>query len=159
MGQIASFLVLQASAVSHLGFFSKPKLRLFRRPECMFNELLRPHVLHEYIFDAGDAAYIALVFAWIDFIDQTFSREADPVVGSVRKNLGGSHWLLKFTDQRLLPLLCKPILERDWPAFLMRIGIDYCSEYDLITFDTARLFVHDRLSELKPSEAMLISIG
>jgi hypothetical protein len=125
----------------------------------MFDELLRPHVLHEHVFEAADAVYVALVFAWIDFIDQTFSMEADPVVGSVRKNLGGSHWLLKFADQRLLPLFCKPILERDWPAFLLRIGIDYCSEYDLIIFDTARLFVRDRLSELKPGEAMLISIG
>ena len=159
MGQIATFIVFQASAVPHLGFFTKPKPRLFRRPECMFDELLRPHALHEHIFEAADAVYVALVFAWIDFIDQTFSMEADPVVGSVRKNLGGSHWLLKFADQRLLPLFCKPILERDWPAFLLRIGIDYCSEYDLIIFDTARLFVRDRLSELKPGEAMLISIG
>lgn len=159
MGQIATFIVFQASAVPHLGFFTKPKPRLFRRPECMFDELLRPHVLHEHIFEAADAVYVALVFAWIDFIDQTFSMEADPVVGSVRKNLGGSHRLLKFADQRLLPLFCKPILERDWPAFLLRIGIDYCSEYDLIIFDTARLFVRDRLSELKPGEAMLISIG
>lgn len=159
MGQIATFIVFQASAVPHLGFFTKPKPRLFRRPECMFDELLRPHVLHEHIFEVADAVYVALVFAWIDFIDQTFSMEADPVVGSVRKNLGGSHWLLKFADQRLLPLFCKPILERDWPAFLLRIGIDYCSEYDLIIFDTARLFVRDRLSELKPGEAMLISIG
>ena len=125
----------------------------------MFDELLRPHVLHEHVFEAADAVYVALVFAWIDFIDQTLAMEADPVVGSVRKNLGGSHWLLKFADQRLLPLFCKPILERDWPAFLLRIGIDYCSEYDLIIFDTARLFVRDRLSELKPGEAMLISIG
>jgi hypothetical protein len=125
----------------------------------MFDELLRPYVLHEFIFDAGDAAYIALVFAWINFMVQTFSREADPVIDSVRKDLGGSHWLLKFGDQRLRLLLRIPIFESEWSTFAMRIASDKYSESDLCAFSMARLLVSDRLSELKPSEAMLISIG
>lgn len=159
MSQIASFVVLKASTVPDLAIFSKPKPRLFRRPDCMFSALLRPHVLQEFIFDAADGVYVALVFAWIDLRDKTFSRESDPVIDCVRKNLGGCHWLLKFADQRLLPLLCNPINEVEWPAFLVQIGCDNCSTYDLSIFSEARLFVHNRLSELGPTDAMLVSIG
>jgi hypothetical protein len=74
MSQIASFTVLKASDVSHLGFWSKPKPRLFRKPECRFNELLRPHVLKEQVFREADGAYVALVFAWLESLDKRFSK-------------------------------------------------------------------------------------
>lgn len=158
MSQIASFTVLKLSDVPNLGFWSKPKPRLFRKPECMFDELLRPHVLRERIFGEADASYVALVFAWIDSLDKKFSKEADRVIGSVRKHLGGSHWLMESADQRLVELLNKPLTEIEWPKFLEKIHIENGNEFVWGSFDTARLFVRDRLSELKPNEAMLISI-
>ena len=159
MSQIASFTVLRASDVPHLGFWSKPKPRLFRKPESKFEELLRPHVLRENTFGEADGVYVALVCAWIDSLAGSFSKQADPVIDSVRKNLAGSHWLLKFADQRLLALLDTPCSESDWRTFQRKIDIEDASEFDRGTFDGARVFVRERLSELKPDEAMLVSIG
>lgn len=159
MSQIASFTVLKASHVPQLGFWSKPKPRLFRKPVNMFDELLRPHVLREQSFGDADGVYVALVFAWIDSLDAKLSEEADPVVHEVRKNLGGSHWLLTSADMRLVGMLGKPLAESEWPEFLRKIGVEDDSEFEWGAFETARLFVRDRLSELKPDEAMLVSIG
>jgi hypothetical protein len=159
MSQIASFTVLKASDVPHLGFWSKPKPRLFRKPENMFDALLRPHVLREQIFGEADGAYVALVFAWIDSLDKGFSERTDTVVDTLRKNLGGSHWLLKSAEVRLVALLGKPLADSEWPTFLRRIDVENGSSFEWSAFETARLFVRDRLSELKPNEAMLVAIG
>lgn len=159
MSQIASFTVLKESEASNLGFWSKPKPRLFRKPVNMFEELLRPHVLREQSFGGGDGVYVALVFAWIDTLDAEFAAEADPVIHSVRKNLGGSHWLMKTADMRLVGMLDTPLAESEWPTFLRKIGVEDDSEFERGAFETARLFVRDRLSELKPNEAVLVSIG
>jgi hypothetical protein len=159
MSQIASFTFLNAADVPHLGFWSKPKPRLFRKPECKFDELIRPHILREQLFEESDGIYVALVFVWLETLDKKFSKEADPVIGTVRKNLGGSHWLLKFADQRLITLISKPLAESDWPTFLSRVDIGSGGEFEWNSFDVARLFLRDRLSELQPTEAMLISIG
>lgn len=159
MSQIASFTILKVSDVPNLGFWSKPKPRLFRKPECKFEELLRPHVLREHVFCEADGAYVALVFAWLDSLDKKFAKDADPVIGSVRKNLGGSHWLMEFADRRLVTLISEPLTESDWPKFLRRVAIASESGFAWKSFDAARLFLLDRLSELQPTEAMLISIG
>jgi hypothetical protein len=159
MSQITSFTVLKASDVPHLGFWSKPKPRLLRKPENMFDELLRPHVLREQIFGDADGAYVALVFAWIDSLDKRFSERTDPAVETLRKNLGGSHWLMKSTDAPLVASLGKPLAESEWPTFLRRIDVENESEFEWSAFETARLFVRDRMHELKANEAMLVSIG
>lgn len=159
MSQIASCTVLKVSDVPHLGFWSKPKPRLFRKSENRFDELLKPHVIREHLFEDSDGVYVALVFVWLESLDTRFSKEADPVIGTVRKNLGGSHWLMEFADRRLVALLSKPLVEIEWPTFLGKNGIASEIVYEWKSFDAARLFVHDRLSELKPDEALLISIG
>jgi hypothetical protein len=159
MSQIASFTVLKTSDVPHLGYWSKPKPRLFRKPRSMFEELLRPHVLRERIFDEADAVHVALVFAWIDSLDENFSKEADPVIDSVRTHVGGSHWLMKTADQRLLALIDSPLTETEWAALLRKIDGENPDAFDRGGFDAARIFVFDRLSELEPKEAMLVSIG
>ena len=159
MSQIASFTVLKASDVPRLGFWSKPKPRLFRKPECRFEELLKPYVLREQVFEEADGSYVALTFAWLESLDKSFSKEADPVIGTVRKNLGGSHWLLKFADQRLLALCSKPFAESERTSFMGKFGVENEGEVDWDSVDAARLFLCDRLSELKPDEALLIAIG
>jgi hypothetical protein len=159
MSQIASFTVLKTSDVPHLGFWSKPKPRLFRKPRSMFEELLRPHVLRERIFDEADAVHVALVFAWIDSLDGNLSKEADPVIDSVRTHVGGSHWLMTSADQRLLALIDRPITETEWAALLRKIDVQASDAFDRGAFDAARICVVDRLSELQPNEAMLVSIG
>lgn len=159
MSQIASFTVVKASDVPHLGFWSKPKPRLFRKPRSMFEELLRPHVLRQQIFDQADAVHVALVFAWIDSLDGSFAKQADPVIDSVRKHLGGSHWLMTSADRRLLSLSDSPLSETGWAVLLRRIDGDDPDPFDRGAFDAARSFVFDRLSELQPGEAMLVSIG
>jgi hypothetical protein len=125
----------------------------------MFEELLRPHVLRERIFDEADAVHVALVFAWIDSLDENFSKEADPVIDSVRTHVGGSHWLMKTADQRLLALIDSPLTETEWAALLRKIDGENPDAFDRGGFDAARIFVFDRLSELEPKEAMLVSIG
>ena len=159
MSQIASFTVLKTSDVPHRGYWSKPKPRLFRKPRSMFEELLRPHVLRERIFDEADAVHVALVFAWIDSLDENFSKEADPVIDSVRTHVGGSHWLMKTADQRLLALIDSPLTETEWAALLRKIDGENPDAFDRGGFDAARICVFDRLSELEPKEAMLVSIG
>lgn len=159
MSQIASFTVLNVSDVPNLGFWSKPKPRLFRKPESRFDELLRPHVLREQVFEEADGVYIGLVFAWLESLDNRLAKEADPVIGSVRKNLGGSHWLMEFPDRRLVTLISKPLAQTEWLTFLHKINSECGSAFDWNSFDIARLFLLDQLSELKPTEALLISIG
>ncbi|MBK8038327.1 MAG: hypothetical protein IPK22_14530 [Verrucomicrobiaceae bacterium] len=159
MSQIASFTVLKVSDVPHLGFWSKPKPRLFRKPESRFDELLRPHILRAQVFGEADGVYVALVFAWLESLDKRFSKEAAPVIGSVRKNLGGSHWLMEFADRRLVPMISKPLVESEWTTFLSKIDTSSGRQFAWNSFDEARLFVRDQLSELKPTEALLISIG
>jgi len=159
MSQIASFTYLKAFDVPHLGFWSKPKPRLFRKPECKFDELLRPHVLREQLFEEADGVYVALVFVWLKTVDQRFSWEADPIIDSVRKNIGGSHWLMKFADQRLIQVFHNPLAEIEWRTFLTKMNIESESEFDWKSFNVTAVFVRDRLSDLKPSEALLTSTG
>jgi hypothetical protein len=52
-----------------------------------------------------------------------------------------------------------PLSESDWRTFQRKIDIEDESEFDRGTFDGARVFVREQLSELKPDEAMLVSIG
>src|SRR5688572_11196167 len=98
MSQIASFAYLRESDVPFLGFWSKPKQRLFRKPESKFNELLRQHTLRERVFKTADGVYVALVFAWLELNEQSLVTGADPVIETVRRRVSGSHWLVKSSD-------------------------------------------------------------
>lgn len=159
MSQIAVFTFTKASDVPHFGFWSKPKPRLFRRAECKFDEFLKERAKRQESFTGGDGVYVALVFAWIEAQDKSFSEEADPVIETVRKNVSGSHWLPKFPDQRLRLLIEKPMAETEWIPFLSSLGIEEIEGYRLNLFNEARRFVHEKFSELKEDEALLVSVG
>lgn len=158
MSQIASFTYLKESDVPFLGFWSKPKPRFFRKPESKFVEWLQQHTLRESIFEAADGVYVALVFAWLELEGEWIDSEADPVLHTVRKHVGGSHWLVKPNDLRSTFLIKQPLSENDWPSFLGKIGDDK-DYYHWPCFDVARHFVTERLLELQTGEAMLVSVG
>ena len=159
MSQLASFTVLKASDVPHLGFWSKPKPRLFRKPECKFSELLGQHTLRESTFDDSDGIYVAFVLAWMELQDEKFGRYANPVIGSLMKYIGGSHWILQFKDQRLSALIEKPLPECEWGTFLTKIEASKEIDFEWASFEAARRFVHARFLELKQDEALLVSVG
>jgi hypothetical protein len=62
-------------------------------------------------------------------------------------------------DQRLLALIDRSITETEWAALLRKIDVQASDAFDRGAFDAARICVVDRLSELQPNEAMLVSIG
>ena len=158
MSQIASFTYLKESDVPFLGFWSKPKPRFFRKPENKFTELLRQHTLRESVLESVDGVYVALAFAWLELTDRRFKTEADPVLKTLRRQVGGSHWLMKFNDVRGVSLLKESLPQSDWPSFLHRIGVDE-ENYAWPSFEAARHFVFERLSDLKSGEALLVSVG
>ena len=158
MSQIASFVYLKEADVPFLGFWSKPKARLFRKPESKFNELLRQHTLRESIFKSADGVYVALVFAWLELEDREFAGRADPVLNTLRRRISGSHWLVKSSDPQPLFRTTAPLHESDWASFLGKIHVDE-RNYGWSSFETARGFVVERLSELQTGEALLISVG
>ena len=157
MSQIASFTYLNVSDVPLLGFWSKPKPRLFRKPENKFPEFLKQHALRESIFEC-DGIYVALVFAWIEVQDLNFAKDADPVINSVRKHVEGSHWLVTSANSSFLTVLDKPLKQSDWPIFLRNIGCD-AEHFDWTCFEEAKRYVRERISDLKFSEALLVSVG
>ena len=159
MSQLASFTVLKKSDVPHLGFWSKPKPRWFRKPESKFSELLGQHTLRESIFDYSDGIYVAFVLTWIELQDQNFGRYVNPVIGSLMKHIGGSHWILQFNDQRLADLIKNPMPELEWESFLRKIEASKEVDFEWASFDAARCFFYEKLLELKQDEAMLVSVG
>ncbi len=159
MSILASFTFLKASDVPHLGFWSKPKPRWFRAPENKFSELLRQHTLREVIFDGSDGIYVAFVFAWVELQDDRFGRYVNPVIGSLMKYIGGSHWILQFKDQRISGLIEESFPECEWRAFLNKIEASKGVDFEWASFEAARCFVHARILELGPDEAILVSVG
>ena len=159
MSILASFTFLKASDVPHLGFWSKPKPRLFRRPECKFPELLKQHTLREFLFDDSDGIYVAFVLAWMESQDERFGRYVNPVIGSLMKYIGGSHWVLQFKDRCLSDLIKEPLRECEWRAFLTKIEASREIDFEWASFETARRFVYARILELEPDEALLVSVG
>ena len=159
MSQLASFTYLNASDVPYLGFWSKPKPRLFRKPVSEYENLLGKHTLRDYTFGDADGTYVWFVLEWIELHDKKFNRCVDPVIATLMKHIGGSHWIIKHDDARLAALLECPPNDNEWMAFVNKIkkiaGVDLEREF----FEAARLQVHERLSEIKPSEALLISLG
>jgi hypothetical protein len=159
MSQLASITVLKASDVPHLGFWSKPKPRWFRKPESKFSEFLEKHRLRESIFDYSDGIYVAFVLAWIELQDEKFERYANPVIKSLMKYAGGSHWILQFKDQHLSALIEKPLPESEWETLLNKIGASKEIDFEWDSFEAARGFVYEKLLDLKEGEALLISVG
>lgn len=51
MSQLSSFVRLRLTDVPHRGFWSKPKPRLFRKPESRFDEFLRRHEVASRTYD------------------------------------------------------------------------------------------------------------
>lgn len=158
MSQIASFTYLKQSDVPLLGFWSKPKRRLFRKPESKFDEMVRQHTVRESIFEAADGVYVAFVFAWLELKGWWVASEEDPVIHTVRRQVGGSHWLVEFRHRQNILSIREPLPQSEWPCFLQKIGANE-SEYDWHSFDKARRFVLEKLCELKTEECLIVSVG
>jgi hypothetical protein len=158
MSQIASFTYLKESDVPFLGFWSKPKSRLFHKAESKFTELLRQHALREAVLEAADGVYVALVFAWLEKNGGWLDGEADPVLHTVRKQVGGSHWLAKSGDVQRVLSIKEQLSQSEWSSFLQKINGNEAN-CDWHSFDTVIRFVRERLCEVKSGEALLISIG
>jgi hypothetical protein len=137
MSQITTFIYLAEDDVPKLGFWSKPQPRWFRSPECKFYEYLRDNQIRESVFDAADGVYVALVFAWLEHKDVSWEMDPDPVILTVRRNMGG--------DGSYLLLFKTPDENLDW--------------FDRRAFDRARIYVADRISEIGENESLLITIG
>lgn len=158
MSQIATFTYLKESDIPFLGFWSKPKKRLFRRPECMFGVLLKEHQLRSSVFDDGDGSYVELVFMQLELLDAQFRNEHDPVLDTVRARVEGSHWLVTHSDRRLARWLNQQLNEGEWLDFLRQVdAIEF--GYLLSRFEKARWFVKSCIENLNPEEAALVSIG
>jgi len=76
MSQLASFTYMKAADAPFLGFWSRPKPRLFRKPEYKFTGFLHQHALRESVFDDTDGVHVGLVLAWIESQDERFSRSS-----------------------------------------------------------------------------------
>lgn len=158
MSQIASFTYLKESDVPFLGFWSKPKARLFRRPVSRFDEFLRQHTLRKSIFEAADGVYVAFAFAWFEMKGWWSASEEDPVIETVRRHLEGSHWLVEFRHQQKILPLRETFSQREWPSLLLKVGVNE-ADFERDAFEVALHFVLERFAELKVGEALLVSIG
>ena len=141
-----------------LGFWSKPKPRLFRSPESKFQDYLCEKKLRDLVFGASDGVYVALVFAWLQHLDASFGKGADPVIETVRSNVGGSHWLLLHDDRRWLNVISASPSE-DTMSFFLKTIRDASSWFERSSFDLARKYVADRISEIAVNESLLVSVG
>ena len=158
MSQIASFTFLRASDVSFLGFWSKPKPRLFRKPIGQFSDFLRQHALREMMFDGADGVYVALVFAWLETIHRA-AHEEDPVIRTVRKNIGGSHWLIKHPSSYTAAKTTQHFQPEDLQTIATKFGIETEFQLEMTSVYLALSFVEERLAEVTTEEALLVSIG
>lgn len=159
MSQIASFTYLKQTDVPFLGFWSKPKPRLFRAPVNQFPQLLQQHALKEHVFDKADGVYVGLVLAWMELEDREFQDDKDPVIRTMQKNLGGSHWILKWEHRRLLPLLATDISSGAWSKVCSLAAPEQPEMFDESQFHLAQSEVHQRLSEIAEGEALLVAVG
>jgi hypothetical protein len=159
MSQIAVFTYLKDSDVPFLGFWSKPKARIFGKPVSKFEEHLQEHLLRQESFSGADGVYVAFVFAWVEQQDKGFSRETDPVIGTVRKNVQGSHWLLRSADARRSPRFAEGPTKDGWAEFLGSLGVGVQEGYRFDLFNLARAYAHARVSALQPAEALLVSVS
>lgn len=83
----------------------------------------------------------------------------DPVLATVRRQVEGSHWLLKPADcRRLLQSSAAPKPEC-WKPFLREIGGPETEQGSFETFLHAWRFTRERVSEVESQEALLVSIG
>jgi hypothetical protein len=158
MSQIGSFTYLAATHVPMLGFWSKPKPRLFRSPESKFQDYLCEKKLRDFTFGAADGVYVALVFAWLQHSDSSFGKGVDPVIETVRRNVGGSHWLLLHDDRRWLNVISASPSDESLSVFLKNTG-DASSWFERSNFDLARKYVADRIAEIAVNESLLVSVG
>lgn len=158
MSQLASFTFIKESDLPFLGFWSKPKSRLLRRPEQRFDQYLAARSLREYICDT-DGFYVALCFVWIEHENPAFTRNQDPVAGTLIKNLGGAHWLLRADDRKFLVSIATPIASTEWEAIIPVIAKDHYDGLNPDIFEKARAFTAARCAELHNDEALLVSIG
>ncbi len=158
MSQIASFTYIRESDVPFLGFWSKPQRRLFGKAEDKFGEYLTLHKTGEVIFKDCDGVYVALVLAFLQLKEPSIEDGADPVIQTVRKQVSGSHWLLNANAAIRVAPISEPITQSSWVPFLQSLGCN-ASEFSLDFFDRARGFVVGRILDIKPGEALLISVG
>lgn len=156
---LASFIILKASDVPHLGFWAKPKPRWFRKPESRYSEFLNKHTLRDSTFTASDGIYVAFIMAWIELKDVKFRRYSNPVIGSLMKYIGGSHWIFQFHDKRLSALIQEPLPEKEWEGFLGNIDASKETDFEWESFEIARCFVLEVIKDLSQDEALLISVG
>ena len=159
MSEIASFTYIKAFDATFLGAWSKPKPRWFRFPENRFNEFMSAHLLRKLVFEETDGCYVSFVFEWLGTHKEVREAEVDPVIHFVRYNLGGDQWLLHHADKQFATLLDRTMERTEWEAFLkkMKASPDFLSGKE--SFDTARVFVRDRISEIGQSEALLVSVA
>lgn len=156
MGLIASFTVIKETDVPFLGVWSKLR-RGFFRPKYRFYELLKEHTLREAVFEAADGYYVALVFGWLDLNRDEFERDMAPFIDTVRRHMGGSYWLITSSNLAATSFLKEPMPESQWPEFLRMIS-ETEGELRLELFEEARQFAVQQISELRPGEALFVSV-
>ncbi|HYF36409.1 MAG TPA: hypothetical protein VD994_14030 [Prosthecobacter sp.] len=159
MGLIASFDYVKTSDVPFLGFWSMPKRRLFRSPLVEFDKRLAEHALKSLVFSQTDGVYVALVFAWLETCTPVLKREADPVIETLRRRLKGSYWLLQHDDRAIVEALQKAMEPREWDAFLRQLKEGADLGWSLDSYSDARLYLRDRIMEVTPMTALLVSVG
>jgi hypothetical protein len=158
MSQLASFTYLKIEHVSMLGFWSKPKPRLFRSSESKFEDYLNEKQLRHFIFKSADGVYVALVFAWLHSLDSSLMHDPDPVIETVRRNVGGSHWLLMHSSQKSLKLLSIETSTESFTAWRKNMGEKLSwNEHD--AFESARKYLIDKIADIALNEALLVSVG
>lgn len=158
MGMIASFTVIKEKDVPFLGVWSKMRRGFFRR-RYVFCELLKEHTLREAVFESADGYYVALVFGWLDINDERFERDVEPFIRTVRRqrHMGGSYWLITSSNLAATSFLKQPMSESQWREFLRMIG-EREEELRLELFEEARHFAVQQISELRPGEALFVSV-
>ena len=158
MSEIASFTYLRAADVPFLGLWSKPQPRFFRKPICKFSEFLQEHALRELIFDGTDGVYISLVFAWLETSHRAADKE-DPVIRTVRKNIGGCHWLIKHTSPYVAAMAAHHFQPEALISFSTEQGPETGFNPETSSLNLALSYVEQRLSEITAAQALLVSVG
>lgn len=159
MSQIASFTYLRSSDVPLIGFWSKPKARLFKLPSSQFFEFISKHANRRLIFDSGDGLYIALVFAWLTKNVPSFEDEVDLVLNTVRKHTGNSCWLFSYRDKFIAEYLGNALSDKEWIDFQHDIVPEMRNDLLKDRFQTASTFVKRSIEELQRDEALLVWVG
>jgi hypothetical protein len=110
--------------------------------------------LRDVAFLDADGVYVALAIRWLNEKNIADFSCNDPVIDTLRKNTGESHWIITFNHS-----FDKFVNNPNLITNNNFSDNDMIADFRFSNFELALKFIKSRILELQHSEALLISIG